>query len=259
MFGNDAAFCVDDGIEIDYNQANVRVWRNRVYDARMGVSVQPIRGGPAYIFRNELFNLEDKTLKLHNAPAGLVVVHNTGVKLGNAVHDASMWRNALFRNNLFLGTEYAFEFTTVATDGFRDFDYGAWGTTRAGTSGEPWFKWDNVRYDDLLDLQTSLGIEDEGVAASFSHLVNPTLPADWNVAVEPGARDLRLLGGVPEIDAGQALANLNDGFLLSGAPDQGAFELGEPLPEYGPRVALFADGFESGDVSAWSASESSSP
>jgi hypothetical protein len=227
----------------------------------MGVSVQPIRGGPAYIFRNELFNLEDKTLKLHNSPAGLVVAHNTGVKLGNAVHDtgSSIWQNALFRNNLFLGTEYAFEFVTVATGGFRDFDHDAWGTTRAGTSGEPWFKWDDVRYDDLADLQGSVGVEANGVAASFAHLVDATLPADWDVAVEPGSRDLRLAGGVPEIDAGAALANLNDGFALAGAPDQGAFEQGQGLPHYGPRLALFADGFESGDLSAWSASGSAPP
>jgi hypothetical protein len=258
VFGNDVAFCVDDGIEIDYNQANVRVWRNRVYDARMGVSVQPIYGGPAYIFRNELFHLEDKTIKLHNAPAGLVIVHNTGVKLLNAVHDSSIWQNALFRNNLFLGTAYAFEFGTVAVDGFRDFDHGAWGTTRAGTSAEPWFKWNNVRYDDLADLQSGAGIELAGVAASFAHLLDATLPASWNVAVEPGSRDLRLASGVPEIDAGAMLANLNDGFQLSGAPDQGAFEHGQPLPRYGPRV-LFADGFETGNVSAWSANEGAPP
>jgi hypothetical protein len=260
VFGNDLAFCVDDGIEIDYNEANVRVWRNRVYNARMGVSVQPIRGGPAYIFRNELFNLEDKPIKLHNSPVGLVIVHNTGVRNGNAFHDtsSSVWRNALLRNNLFLGTGYAFEFVTVATDGFRDLDYGAWGTTRAGTSGEPHFKWDNVRYDDLVDLQAgTVGIEDNGLEADFGDLALPTLPPSWDVAVDPDSRDLRLAAGVPEIDAGVALANLNDGFEIDGLPDMGgAFESGHPLPGYGPRNlgAIFTDGFETGSLVMWSAS-----
>ncbi len=36
IFGNDAAFCVDDGIEIDYNQANARVWENRITNAANG-------------------------------------------------------------------------------------------------------------------------------------------------------------------------------------------------------------------------------
>ena len=257
VFGNDVTRCVDDGIEIDYNQANVRVWRNRVYNTRMGVSVQPIRGGPAYIFRNEMFNQEDKPLKVHNDPVGLVVAHNTSVKLGNAMHDtsSSIWRNAIFRNNLFLGIEYAFEFLTVASDGFRDFDYDAWGSTRAGTASEPWFKWDNVRYDDLDDLRsgTAINVEDHGVAASFSDLIDATLPAAPDVEVALGGRDLRLVDGVVEIDGGVALANLNDPFPLAGNPDMGAFEHGQNLPSYGPRSPglIFADGFESGDASYW--------
>jgi hypothetical protein len=260
VYGNDVSRCVDDGIEIDYNQANARVWRNRVYNARMGVSVQPIRGGPAYIFRNELFNLEDKTLKLHNSPAGLVIVHNTGVKLGNAVHDpcCSIWRNALFRNNLFLGTEYAFEFVSMATDGFRDFDFDGWGSTRAGTVAEPHFKWDNVRYADLPALRAGAGIEISGLAASFADLVNAALPISWDVEVDPTSRDLRLAGGTPEIGAGTLLSNLNDGFAISDAPDLGAFESGASLPEYGPRLALFSDGFESGHLSSWSTSSGAS-
>jgi uncharacterized repeat protein (TIGR01451 family) len=236
VFGNDAAYCVDDGIEIDYNQANVRVWRNRVMDARMGVSVQPIRGGPAYILRNEFFNLESNPIKLHNQTTGLFIAHNTGVKLGDGQgDDGAMWRNAVFRDNLFLGTSYAFEFTTVPDEGFRDFDYDAWGTTRAdGSPSDPYFKWNNVRYSRLADLQT-LGVELHGVAASFSDLVNAALPASWDQDVPPGNRDLRLAANAPEIDAGVPLPNLDDAFTLSGTPDLGAFEYGLPQPEYGPR------------------------
>jgi uncharacterized repeat protein (TIGR01451 family) len=236
VFGNDAAYCVDDGIEIDYNQANARVWRNRVMDARMGVSVQPIRGGPAYIFRNEFFNLESNPIKLHNQTTGLFVAHNTGAKLGNGQgDDGAMWRNATFRDNLFLGTSYAFEFTTVQDEGFRDFDYDAWGTTRAdGSPSDPYFKWNNQRYSRLADLQ-AIGVEVHGVAATFNDLINAALPASWDQDAPPGSRDLRLAAGAPEIDAGTALPNLDDAFPLSGAPDLGAFEFGQPLPDYGPR------------------------
>jgi hypothetical protein len=254
VFGNDVSYCVDDGIEIDYNQSNVRVWRNRVMNARMGVSVQPIRGGPAYILRNELFNLESVPIKMHNQTTGFIVAHNTGVKHRNGHGDnGAMWRNAIFRNNVFLGSSYAFEFTTVADEGFRDFDHDAWGTTRAIDPGGPFFKWDNVRYHRLSDLQ-AIGVEVNGVEASFSDLENAALPAWWDVAAPPGSRDLRLLPGVPEINAGAVLPNLNDGFVITGPPDIGAFELGQPLPDYGPRpVVVFADGFESGDTSLWSA------
>jgi hypothetical protein len=43
-------------------------------------------------------------------------------------------------------------------------------------------------------------------------------------------------------------------FELNGPPDLGVLELGEVPPHYGPRPqSLFADGFETGDTSAWSA------
>ncbi|GAK57776.1 hypothetical protein U27_04743 [Candidatus Vecturithrix granuli] len=234
IYGNDIAYCVDDGIEIDYNQANVRVWRNRVMNARMGVSVQPIRGGPAYIFRNELFNLESTPIKMHNQTTGFYVIHNTSAKLDDGHgDDGSMWRNAVFRNNLFLGTDYAFEFITAPDEGFRDFDYNAWGTTRASL---PYFKWNGTQYNTLLDLPD--GVEEHGVAAAFGHVVNAALPAAWNQPVAPGSRDLRLVAGAPEINAGAAISNLNDAFSLSGAPDLGAFEYGQPLPLYGPRSPI---------------------
>jgi hypothetical protein len=256
VFGNDASFCVDDGIEVDYNQANTRVWRNRVMNARMGVSVQPTRGGPTYIFRNELFNLESVPIKMHNQTTGFFVIHNTGAKHGDGHGDnGAMWRYATFRNNLFLGTRYAFEFTTVPDEGWRDFDYNAWGTTLAiGGPSAPWFKWNNVRYSRLPDLQ-SIDVEVHGVGADFSDLIDATLPADWDQPAAPGSRDLRLVAGAPAINSGVDLPNLNNPFTLDGSPDMGAFELGEPLPRYGPDPGpnvIFDDDFESGNISAWS-------
>ena len=239
VFGNEVSYCVDDGIEIDDNQANARTWRNRVMNARMGVSVQPVRGGPAYIFRNEFFNLESDPIKIHNQTTGYWVVHNTGAMNGNGQSDdGAMWRNAVFRNNLFLGTRYAFEFVTIPDEGFRDIDYDAWGTTRAlGSPSDPYFKWNNIRYSRLPDLQ-AIGVEVHGVEAQFAQLVNAALPPTWDVAVEPGSRDLRLVPGSPEINTGAILTNLNDTFVSDSQPDMGAFEVGQPLPVYGPRPAL---------------------
>jgi len=42
--------------------------------------------------------------------------------------------------------------------------------------------------------------------------------------------------GCAAVDAGAILPNINDGFI-GAAPDLGAFELGQPLPTYGPRPA----------------------
>ena len=234
VYGNDVSFCVDDGIEIDYNQANVRVWRNRVRNSRMGVSVQPIRGGPAYIFRNEFLNLESVPIKMHNFTTGFIVAHNTGVKHGDGHGDnGAMWRNATFRNNVFVGTRYAFEMTTIPDEGFRDFDFNAWGTSRAvGSPTDPWFKWDNVRYDHVGDLPA--GVEDHGTEIAYDDLVNPRLRANWDVAA-PASDGMRLRAGAPAVNAGTALWNLNDPFPLTGKPDMGAYERGEQYPDFGPR------------------------
>ena len=46
--------------------------------------------------------------------------------------------------------------------------------------------------------------------------------------------DLRLSANCEAIDAGVILHNVNDGYE-GGSPDLGAYELGRPLPHYGPR------------------------
>lgn len=237
VHGNDAAFCVDDGIEIDYNRANARVWRNRVMNARMGVSVQPVYGGPAYIFRNEFFNLESVPIKMHNDTTGFIVAHNSSVKHGNGYGDnGAMWRNATLRNNIFLGTRYAFEFTTVRDEGFRDLDHNAWGSS----GPTPWFKWENIRYDHIDDLPT--GVEDHGVEIGFGDLEMPELGADWDDGAMPGLVYIRPTGSQLD-DIGQVLSNLNDPFVPDGAPDLGAYESGQPLPSYGVRLGATSGPF----------------
>jgi hypothetical protein len=46
--------------------------------------------------------------------------------------------------------------------------------------------------------------------------------------------DLRLSSGAKPIDAGCLLPGVNDGFTGK-APDLGAYEVGKPIPHYGPR------------------------
>jgi hypothetical protein len=47
---------------------------------------------------------------------------------------------------------------------------------------------------------------------------------------------MTLKAGCNAVDAGAVLPNINDGFA-GPAPDLGAYELGQPLPVYGPRGA----------------------
>jgi len=61
-------------------------------------------------------------------------------------------------------------------------------------------------------------------------------PPAYGVTCDPSQYDLRLKPGTAAVDAGTLLPNVND--LYRGkAPDLGCYELGEPLPHYGPRPA----------------------
>jgi len=60
--------------------------------------------------------------------------------------------------------------------------------------------------------------------------------ADPQRLYNPEDFDFRLRPGSKAVDAGVELPSITDGFTGK-APDLGAYELGQPLPEYGPRTA----------------------
>jgi hypothetical protein len=61
-----------------------------------------------------------------------------------------------------------------------------------------------------------------------------TVPADPDTAYATSVNDLRLKTVTPAINAGTILRNFSDGYV-GAAPDLGAYELGNSLPQYGPR------------------------
>ncbi len=70
----------------------------------------------------------------------------------------------------------------------------------------------------------------------FDVFVNAPAPdfSDPTRVVDPQSIDLTLRARSKAVDAGIAIANITDGFKGK-APDLGAYELGAPLPHYGPR------------------------
>ena len=60
------------------------------------------------------------------------------------------------------------------------------------------------------------------------------VPGPAPVPIPP--QHMTLTAGCAAVDAGVILPNINDGFVGT-APDLGAYELGQPLPTYGPRTA----------------------
>jgi len=245
-YGNHATRCGDDGLEIDYVVANARVWRNVVTNCRMGVTNQPLFGGPAYTFRNEIFYLQDagpgvragSAYKLHNGASGSWLLHNTSSKDSIGVV-SDMFQNSFLRNNIMMGSTRAVNVGGGGTDdgqrpdfNVTDWDYNAY---RAGP-GEVLIKFFNSNYFSLASLFSSEGVEANGMEIDYADLVDAIPPAVFG---EPGVEladfDLSLASGAPEINTGDVLPNINDPFVTDGQPDLGFLEFGQARPKYGPR------------------------
>jgi hypothetical protein len=93
------------------------------------------------------------------------------------------------------------------------------------------------RFQRLADLAEASGQEMHGVELDydiFEKVAPPDLTAPHAV-YHAAAFDFRLRAGSKAVDAGVHLSNVNDDFT-GAAPDLGAYEVGMPLPVYGPRT-----------------------
>jgi len=233
IHNNDISNMVDDLIEVDFVVSNAIVYENRCYNGRAGVSLAPIYGGPAYIFRNVLYNLEISSFKMNRGPSGLVIVHNTAVSEGNGLESPNGWQNTYFRNNVILGSRYCFELYGLTNGSKDDWDYGTYYSSRTGSSGSEWFKWNNVRYATVPVLQNSGLLEANAIDVSLSDFVNLSLPENFDVEYQSNDFNVLPLGGSPMIDNGEILNHINEHFVLDGAPDRGALEVGQGPVRYG--------------------------
>jgi len=233
VHNNDIRNMVDDLIEVDLTVSNTRVYLNRVYNGRMGVSLAPIYGGPCYVFRNEIYNIESSTYKMNRAPSGLVIVHNTSAKSGNGISSPPGWKNTFVKNNIIMGAEYCFEEYGTQQGLTDDWDYNAYFSPRSTTSAAPWFKWNTVRYGDINALRNGTSIEDNGLAISNSDLANVPIPANYSTEYSPDDTDFRIENTANLRNNGVNLDNLNDGFVSDGQPDRGAYEFGSTPPKFG--------------------------
>jgi len=229
---NDVNVLTDDGFEMDYSERNTRCFHNRLTNVFQGISLQPVFGGPVYVFRNVMYNVCVEPFKLHNSPSGGLIFHNTIVKKGapTILSTSEKVHNCVSRNNLFIGTtdRYAFENSAPMAD--CDFDCDGFG----GGPFDMFLKWNNVRYKTFDEVKAKAPCYRHAVlvdpATVFASGAKP--PEDEKQKAEPP--DLRLKPGTAAIDAGDVLPGFNDGFTGK-APDLGACELDAEWPHYGPR------------------------
>ncbi|MBA3707857.1 MAG: hypothetical protein H0W83_03430 [Planctomycetes bacterium] len=230
---NDVSQLIDDGFEMDGSDRNTRCFLNRVVDCHTGLSIQPVYGGPAYLFRNTLYNVHGEVYKMHNSPSGALFFHNTTVKKGEPflVSTPDQVNDCWFRNNLFVGTEGR-PFNLDTPQRGCDLDYDG----IAGGSGNVVLKFDNVKYATWEEVRAKSPVEKHVVVLDPATLFASGLMPPANAADEHTERELdySLTAGTAAIDAGEVLPGMNDGFAGK-APDLGAREVGSPAPHYGPR------------------------
>jgi len=234
VFGNDIFDTSDDGFEGDPGGVNIRVWGNRIHNAaHNGISYQPQNGSPWYVLRNQLVGFIEAPFKFRTTDRS-VIAHNTIVMWGKMIccSDAHLLRS-IVRNNLWVSVSggQIWDFGSTVKDWRSDFDNDGfdWGTSTAP------FRYGGVVYSSLAGFAAASGLETNGRHISWaSCFATFNVPGPAPVPIPP--QHMTLKAGCGAADAGAILPNLNDGFTGS-APDLGAYEIGQPLPTYGPRPA----------------------
>jgi hypothetical protein len=260
IYNNDIDVMHDNCIEADGSARNVRVMRNRCFNAVLGgMSPQPVFGGPVYFIRNVVYNAWWGPVKIHGESSGIFYLNNTYIGEFKQLQPVS---NLHLRNNLILGQET--QPRVFAVDIFTNYstsDHNGFRPNRTG-SKQP-FAWNSPPFDEvrnyyhdrkapdltgqtaplvqrsfatLADIAKATGQEKHSLLVDYDIFEHAPMPdfSDVTHVVKPETIDLRLRKGAVAIDAGVAIPNVTEGFTGK-APDLGAYEYGLPLPHYGPR------------------------
>ena len=235
IYGNDIFDTSDDGIELDYGEANVRCWGNRISNPKNnGISFQPVNGAPWYVLRNQVAAPLENAIKFRGADRALIA-HNTllgwsGVEASGSNYLSRVHSN----NNLWISVQDRYVWESGYDDGFTpfwglnlDYDGFDWGSYMYAV------KWKGVRYATLADFSAATGLEENGIRVD-----KDTCFDTLTVVQPPGsmpAQYLTLADGCNAIDAGVVLPGINEDYTGHG-PDLGAYEIGAMLPHYGIRI-----------------------
>ena len=258
IYNNDISVMHDNCIESDGAVRNIRVFRNRCFNAVLGaMSPQPIFGGPVYFIRNVVYNAWWGPVKIHGEPSGIYYLNNTYIGEFKQLTPAS---NMHLRNNLILGQ--GTQPRVFALDTFTNYSDSDYNGFRPNPESKDAFAWNSPPFDQVRNFYPAHKAAENPAPLQLEQRTFPTLQAyskatgqdkhsrlvDYNIFVNApkpdftdpthvvavDSVDLRLRKGAAAIDAGVTLPNITDGYL-GRAPDLGAYEYGAPLPHYGPR------------------------
>jgi hypothetical protein len=270
FYNNDISNVEDNCIETDGGAYNIRVFRNRCFNSgHRALSVQPMFGGPVYFIRNIVYHApEGGAVKFTASSAGLVIYHNTFLAPVKPMLLAAS--NVHYRNNLILGKSETLETFAVETNtnysssdynGFRP-NEGAefsleWSSPPfsvrasfpgvAGTNAVPSplstqqqaqleaTARERRRFKSLNEYSAATGQDKHSIVVDYDVFVKVGPPGpDPTTLYKPADFDFQLRPNSSAVDVGVRLSGVNDDFT-GRAPDLGAYEIGQPVPHYGPR------------------------
>jgi hypothetical protein len=270
IYNNDVSVVHDNCFETDGAVRNVRVLRNRCFNAVLGaMSPQPIFGGPVYFIRNLAYNAWWGPVKIHGEPAGIYYLNNTYVGEFKQLMPAS---NLHLYNNLILGQNTTPK--VFALDTFTNYSKSDYNGFRPNPGAAQSFSWNSPPFEQsrnfyparradgltgqtaplvqrafgsLREYSKATGQDTHSIVIDYDTFVNAPLPdfSDPTRVVDVASIDLTLRKGSRAIDAGIPIANVTEQFR-GRAPDLGAYEYGASLPHYGPRPSPSADSRASG-------------
>ena len=247
IYGNDVSNLDDNCFEADGSMHNVRVFNNRCFNVAVGgMSPQPVFGGPVYFIRNVVYHSPYGPVKIHADPAGILYYHNTYIGEVRQITPAS---NLHFRNNLIFGQER--QPATLAIRTYTNYSSSDYNGFRVNADTKNAFSWNSPPREISVDYESPLvernfatfeayqqgsGQDANSILLDYDTFVNAPMPAldKPTILYDSAEIDLRLRRGSNAIDAGVVLPNINDGYNGQ-APDLGAYEFGEEMPQYGPR------------------------
>jgi hypothetical protein len=239
IYNNDIYNTDDNCIEADGGAHDIRVFRNRCFNSTGGaLSAQPIFGGPLYFYQNLVYNTTTGGyLKFVDTPAGVLMYQNTLVGQIRYYGPAS---NVHFRNNLIVSDGWSPQVFAIRT--FTSYSSSDYNGFRVNPGADSAFEWDSpsaeVRhFKTLAEYSKAMGQDQHSLLLDFDSFVKVGIPdrSDPQRLYDPADFDFQLKPGSPAVDAGMELPTITDGFTGK-APDLGAYELGKPVPHYGPRT-----------------------
>ena len=250
IYGNDLYNMADNCIEADGGAHDIRVFENRCFDSAGGaLSAQPTFGGPLYFYRNLTYaGTTGGYVKLIDTPAGVLLYQNTFI---GQVRYFGPVSNVHLRNNLILADGWSPQVLGLRT--FTNYSSSDYNGLRPNPGSEDAFEWDSPaagvttqyngklmtrKFKTLAEYSAATGQDQHSVLVDFDSFAAARIPdkADPQHLYSPEELDFRLRPGSPAVDAGVELPTITDGFSGK-APDLGAYELGAPVPHYGPRSA----------------------